>query len=436
VAINEDGNDYTYFSTMKFGSQEQAMYMLIDTGSANTWVMGSGCKSKACQTHNVYNTAASTSFQTSSQKWNMAYGTGTVSGTVGSDSVQLANYTLQLGFGVANTASDDFNSYPMDGILGLGRAASDTLNSPTVMQVLQSQGHLASNVVGIHLQRASDNTNDGQITFGGIDSSKFVGKLSYSNTISEDSWQIAAGDAGVNSKGVGFQGKTATIDTGTSYILMPPADAAALHNLIEGSSQNGEQFTIPCDTSAKVYVALNGVEYSILPKDYVGKASGNGCESNIIGHQAYGPNDWIFGDVFLKSVYSVFDYDKAQVGFGTKAGNGAPAAGFGSSSSATPSTTSSAAASGSATAKPTSSAGGDTSSRPATTMATATTKSHSSTATASAATATSSGPNSSDPFTQSGNGGPSSSSTNDGSLSPPRPILAAMVLAFVVGLLL
>ena len=37
LAVDEDGKDYSYIATMKFGSEGKPMYMLVDTGAANTW---------------------------------------------------------------------------------------------------------------------------------------------------------------------------------------------------------------------------------------------------------------------------------------------------------------------------------------------------------------------------------------------------------------
>ncbi|EXJ59112.1 hypothetical protein A1O7_06543 [Cladophialophora yegresii CBS 114405] len=439
MAINQDGNDYTYFSTMKFGSKGQEMYMLIDSGSANTWVMGSDCGSYACQTHNTFGSEDSSTLKTTTQTWSMTYGTGEVDGVVATDTVQLANYTVSMDFGLASTASDDFNNYPMDGILGIGRATSSALDSPTIMQVLSNQGHLAENILGIHLQRSSDGAKDGQITFGGVDSSKFAGKLSYAKTINSDSWQISADDAGVDGKAVGFQGKTAIIDTGTSYILMPPADADALHELIPGSSHNGERYVVPCSSSANVYFTISGVKYSVSPKDYVGKQSGSGCQSNIIGHQPFGPDDWILGDVFLKNVYTVLDFDQAQIGFGTKGGNGSSATS--SSASGAPSSSGSN-STVSSRPSPTSS-----SASRGTTIATSTTKGSSSTATGSASgaaatsTGDSDGGSDSDPFSQAGDtgsssGSSSSSATKSKSRSRSSSLIPMMALAFVAGLIL
>lgn len=317
MPINQDGSDFSYFSTMKFGSKGQSMYMLIDTGSANTWVMGQDCTSKACSIHNLFGAADSTTLATSANnKWTLTYGTGQVSGVVASDTVSFANFTFNMGFGLATTASDDFNNYPMDGILGLGRATSNELGTPTVMDTLAKQGKLANNVVGIHLNRAADNTKDGEITFGGVDNSKYSGSISYTQTSNTASWEIPVDDALVNGNACKFVGKKAIVDTGTSYMLMPPTDAQTLHSLIPGSSQAGEIFTVPCNTNANVQVSFNGVKYSISTKDYVGRNNGtaNVCASNIIGHQAFGPDEWILGDVFLKNVYTVFDFDQGRIG--------------------------------------------------------------------------------------------------------------------------
>lgn len=290
------------------------MYMLIDTGSANTWVFSSQCQSSTCAIHNTFGQEDSTTLKTTTDPWQLSYGSGTVQGIVATDTIALANYTVNMGFGLATNASDDFNNYPMDGILGLGRISSDQLGSPTIMQVLKDQGHLPQTVIGVHLHRAADNTKDGEIIFGGVDTSKFSGTLAYTVTSNDDAWEIPVEDMLVNGVPGNFTGRSAIIDTGTTFILMPKNDATILHALIPGSVANGETFTVPCNSNAKIEVRISGKLYSISPKDYVGKASGSACSSTIIGHQAFGETQWILGDVFLKNVYAVFDFDGKRIG--------------------------------------------------------------------------------------------------------------------------
>ena len=81
--------------------------MLIDTGSANTWVMGSGCTSSACKIHNTFGSQDSTTLNTTKQNWQLAYGTGQVNGVIASDTVAFGSYNIQLEFGLATTTSDE-----------------------------------------------------------------------------------------------------------------------------------------------------------------------------------------------------------------------------------------------------------------------------------------------------------------------------------------
>src|SRR6266487_3223585 len=142
MAINTDGYDYSYFSTLKFGSEGYELWMLIDTGAANTWVMGSNCTSKACQRHRTFGADHSTSLAITNIPWNVTYGTGSV-------------------------------------------------NVPTIMQVLANAKLLKKNILGVNLQRSSDGATDGQITFGDIDKTKFTGDISYAKALPDaHRWEI------------------------------------------------------------------------------------------------------------------------------------------------------------------------------------------------------------------------------------------------------
>ena len=420
IAIDQDGSDFSYFSVLNFGSDAKEFYMLIDSGSANTWVMGSACTSHACQIHNTFGPADSKTLTTTSQHWQLAYGTGQVEGVLAKDKVAFANYTLSLEFGLATNASDDFNNYPMDGILGLGPSDSNELDTPSVMETLDKQSNLMSNVIGVHLSRAVDNTKDGELTIGGIDHTRFNGKLSYTKINVADTWQIPIDDMIVGGNACNLQGKSAIIDTGTSYILMPPSDAATVHAQIPGSVANNGQYTLPCGSTTTVEVAFSGVKYAISPADYVGKSTGGLCSSNIIGQQAFGPNQWIMGDTFLKNVYTVLDFDNNRIGFGTKDGaadssSSASASAFASSATTHATTvTKSSSATGSASAK-----------HPSTTMTSSTSSTSRSVSTAATTSSISSSP-----F-----GSGSGSGTSAGFKNEVRKgqILA---LAFGIGLLL
>ena len=89
-------------------------------------------------------------------------------------------------------------------------------------------------------------------------------------------------------------------------MILPPADAIKLHNAIPNTLTDGQgDFAFPCSTNATIAIKLGGQSFKISPKDYVGGPAGgsdNLCQSNIVGQQVGGSNQWLLGDVFLKNV--------------------------------------------------------------------------------------------------------------------------------------
>ena len=317
VAIDEDGTDYFYFTTAQFGSSSKSMYMLVDTGSANTWVIGSGCTSKACTSHNTFGPADSSTLKSTPSKFNLTYGTGTVSGMIYNDTVKLAGMSLPLSFGLASMTSDDFSTYPMDGILGLGRPMSSNMDSPSVMEVIEASKTLPQNLLGISLQRNSDGSTGGELSFGTPDTTKYIGDLLYINTDYNGSlWEIPIGDTAVNGDSCHFTGKKGIVDSGTSFWLLPPSDAKTLHDRIPSSVLASDGWRVPCSSSMPLQITISNAVFNVSSKDWVGSPINGGpmCSSNIIALQTFGPDQWLLGDVFLKNVYTVFDFDKNRVG--------------------------------------------------------------------------------------------------------------------------
>lgn len=317
MAVDEDGKDFSYFSAVKFGSSGEIMYLLVDTGAANSWVMGSDCTTPACLAHNTFGNVNSDTLQITENPFNLTYGTGSVNGVVVNDTVAFAGFTLPLAFGSASNTSSDFVTYPMDGILGLGRSNSNTMGVPTVMEAITNAKLLTANIFGVNLQRNGDGSTDGEVNFGAPDTSKYAGTLSYTNTVADGlMWEIPIDDASVNGERCNFTGKTAILDSGTSFVLMPPGDAQLLNAQIPQSQENGSMSNVPCSSTAPVQFIFSGVTYNVSPKDYVGSPvqGGSLCHSNIIGQQTFGANQWLLGDVFMKNVYTVFDLDKKRIG--------------------------------------------------------------------------------------------------------------------------
>ena len=148
----------------------------------------------------------------------------------------------------------------MDGIVGLGRLQNvadnaEGVKAPTLVDALVAQNVITAKVIGIHLSGGTDALNDGEITFGAADASVIDGDLSYVPAIKNDDgfWEVPVAGASVGGKPAAIQqGVTAILDSGTSFMLLPPADADAINLQIPGAVANGETYAVPCGSSALV----------------------------------------------------------------------------------------------------------------------------------------------------------------------------------------
>ncbi|CAG8832558.1 7760_t:CDS:1, partial [Gigaspora margarita] len=317
--------DHDYYAKIIIGNQE--FTVLLDTGSSDLWIPNKDCTSASCQNHNRFDSSKSQTFKSEGNPWSIEYVTGFTSGITGIDNVRIGSFTAKNQiFGLANTVSDNFIYFEPDGICGL---AFDFINdldngAPTLITTLINQKKI-NPIFSFHFQHYYDFDDQGTFTLGGVDESKFKGKITYNSVIPSPGydgiafWQINLDDASVDGKSLSFSGKSATIDTGTSVLFIPPNDAKAIHDKIPDSEyddQNGF-YIIPCDTTAVVSLKFGGVDYKIPARDLIwSPISGTQCISSIMPLELDNdPDSWLVGQTFIKNVYSVFDVKNKKVGF-------------------------------------------------------------------------------------------------------------------------
>lgn len=160
----------------------------------------------------------------------------------------------------------------------------------------------------------------------------FVFLWVYYSDLDLTQWQVKS--TGTKVMGVNVPTSfSSAIDTGTTLVYLPRAVAAQIFKAIPGatidstdsSAQGGTFYQIDCKLIGAVRIALtfanNGTPYPIHPPNLnLGTATGNSnqCVFGIVGldFQSQSGPLAIVGDVFLKSVYSVFTYDPLPaVGF-------------------------------------------------------------------------------------------------------------------------
>ncbi|RYO93814.1 hypothetical protein DL764_007933 [Monosporascus ibericus] len=333
AGIDQDGTDFSYFLEVELGAEGKPMYMLLDTGASTTWVMGANCTSEACTTHDSFGPDDSSSFIDTGASFTIQYGTGEVSGHIVRDSMSIAELNTTFDFGLATVTSNEFARFPFEGILGMSTSPNSFLSAVKDAELLDK------NVFGISLSRASDGPNDGEITFGATNKDRYEGEITYTSLVTGTSWAIPLDDVMVDSQPVGLEGKTAYLDTGTTYAFAPKDQVAALFDKVPGASSgdDGSSYTVPCDSKVPIAFAFAGASWNISSADLLSTTSEeNVCTANIFGIEVV-KGSWLLGGVFLKNVYSVFDLDESRIGFAAKL---APSGGDTTTTSTTASTTS------------------------------------------------------------------------------------------------
>ncbi|KAI0819361.1 family A1 protease [Trametes gibbosa] len=321
-----------YVTTVTIGNPGKAYILLIDTGSSNTWV-------GARPLDNPFIPSLSTSLP--QNLVSVEYGSGFVAGVEVTDRLTLPSGQVienqSIGTALLSGGFTD-----VDGIIGIGPVnltcgtllvGSECI--PTVTDNAFSQGIISRNLVGFsfHPTDTLNNTN-GELTFGGLDTSKFTGPLNFVPiTLTSPASQFVGIDQSItlgSPTGETVLPTTAGItDTGTTLLLIA-SDAFATYQSITGGVLDATTglLMITPDQFANLkslFFNVGGNTFEFTPNAQIWPRALNtaigGTEGNIylvindIGTPTGSGLDFIDGMTFLERFYYVFDAQNSRVGF-------------------------------------------------------------------------------------------------------------------------
>ncbi|CAO1622302.1 unnamed protein product [Jaminaea pallidilutea] len=316
LGLEIEANDVGYLADFSIGTAGN-FTLLIDSGSADTWVASTQC-GNCSNKHKKLGSSTSKSFSKISpqQKFSITYGTGSLSGHLGNDTLYIGDFSLKdRTFGLATTESTDFSdeSVPFDGLMGLAKSQLASSGVLTPIDALYQDKQVSQPVMAYHLGRSSDAENSGQVTFGGIDPARYKGDVhELPNVSSQGFWEAKIDSVSVGGKALDFSSnvtRSAILDTGTTLIVAPQADADALHLAIDGAKSDGQGgYTIPCTTSKQVAFTIGGVTWPMDARDLtflpVDNTDPKGdCISSVSAGTVGSAGEWLVGAAFLKNVY-------------------------------------------------------------------------------------------------------------------------------------
>ncbi|RDX41559.1 aspartic peptidase A1 [Lentinus brumalis] len=328
ISVPVDNQAVSYIATVSVGSPPTEYDLIVDTGSSNTWV---GAGQPYVQT--------STSRQTR-DRVSVTYGSGDFSGTEFTDTVSLGSGLTINGQSIgAATRSEGFDG--VDGILGIGPTdltvgtlSPDTSSTiPTVTDNLFSQGIITADEVAVSFEPTTqEEVVNGELTFGGTDSSKFTGSINFApitrTSPASEFWGIDESIRYGTSTSI-LSNTAGIVDTGTTLTLIA-SDALTRYQRATGAVPDNATGLLRLTTAQfanlqSLFFTINGVTFEftanaqIWPRALNTAIGGNANSVYLIVGSIGTPSgeglDFINGQTWLERFYTVFDTANSRVGF-------------------------------------------------------------------------------------------------------------------------
>lgn len=302
-----------FIGSINIGTPSQGPFAVVfDTGSANLWVPNQSCTTGGCSggTKTLYNSGASSTYKPNGQSFSIQYGSGSCSGNLVVDDVEIANLNVTgVTFGSANVIANTFGQGPVNGILGLGfqSLAVDRVEPP--LNVMVGNGLISEPIFQIYLN-SKPHTSNAAIVFGGYEQQYYTGSIQWVPLTSETYYLISISGVSVGgvSKSMCVFGCSAIVDSGTSLLVGPAQYVSQLISDIGHVAQDCSNYQQLPNISFKI----NGQEFAVTPVEYVLEFDGQ-CQLGIQSLQGF--PYWILGDVFIRAWTTVFDQANQRVGF-------------------------------------------------------------------------------------------------------------------------
>eukprot|EP00929_Paragymnodinium_shiwhaense_P023148 TRINITY_DN14577_c0_g1_i1.p1 TRINITY_DN14577_c0_g1~~TRINITY_DN14577_c0_g1_i1.p1 ORF type:complete len:733 (-),score=162.71 TRINITY_DN14577_c0_g1_i1:203-2401(-) len=352
VQPNAMRQDLAVIADIGVGTPPQMLSVMLDSGSSDLWIPSRNCKScisGGIDVNHFFDAYASSTLQLANDEElgvygnGLRYGSGSVRGYVARDVVLFAGIAVpEQNFLLVEAEQMGDPTHPWDGILGLAQPRIAADGPPIFMRIAESSG-----IQPIFTFVPGELYTEAQLLIGENAYEAMVqpDTMQWSPSVSDEFWILEA-SVGIDE----ISPISVVIDTGTLSILMPPEDMTDMLLSIAPGSVGERCLVIPEDAS--MYCACSDVPQMRPLKFYFGgynndwrptilqpedlfeqagyalpmpwndeeacrlRVSTAPAKNKDSEASAGGLSQWILGDVFLKKVVTVFDFDRRLVGFG------------------------------------------------------------------------------------------------------------------------
>lgn len=320
-AMSENGAT-TWVTPIQLGTPGQTLNVMLDSGTLNTWVTDATCTTDACKLHGAFNTKESSSFIPSAEPsrtvdfgpWgsmDVKFGTDHCTLQSNTDGTILEDMYLML---AQNYQGSDFADLVSDG--GFAIPSIPDKEATALVNQLFAQGLISAPIASFYLDRAA---NVGECRMGSINTDLFdilsLQKLELvTPTGGEDLaylWAVSMESVEVGDNQVyGPADNTQLVlDTGSSFFKGAEEVIDPLIKAVTNNHQLPTRFTDSAELAnyAPLTLTLSGKQYVLQPEQYF-TLVGNEYVLAIQVLIGMPERMLLVGDIFLETVYTVFDF--------------------------------------------------------------------------------------------------------------------------------
>lgn len=268
---------------------------------------------------------SSTAHKIPNATWQISYGDSSYAyGNVWKDTVVVGgiNITGAVVESATEVSSQLSSDLDLTGIFGVAFNLTSRVYppQPTVFDLLNPL--LDSKVLTADLKWHADGT----YTFGSINSSLYKGDIHYIPLKDQaEFWEFNFTKFHVGGEAYWFLSRwSAILDTGTSLMLLDEEIVKMYWDAVPSAKYNKvyDLWTYPCDTALPDFrLGFDEDWHVTIPGHYINytyvENMNSTCMGGIQGNM--GEEFSVLGDIFLKAVFAIFDYEGKRVGLAEKA---------------------------------------------------------------------------------------------------------------------
>lgn len=311
-----------YVGVVTLGTPPQSFKVLFDTGSSNLWVPSSKCVDSniGCTGRSKYDKDASSTYKKNGRRFKMTYESGMVRGTLSRDDLGVAGVSVrgQMFGEITHTTGDVFKVVTFDGIFGLGYPDISEKDVVPPFDNMLKQELVTEPLFSVFLSSTPSQQDGGEILFGGVNSERYTGDITYTDVTKKGYWQFSMDSLQVGSKSIVTSPTEVVVDSGTTVMAGPKEEIERINKYLRATPGPRGTYRVKCKNipnMPKAVFTIAGRQFEFEAKDYIRQVQSPDKVRCYSGFEEYDGTVWVLGQVFMRHIYTIFDRGHNRIGF-------------------------------------------------------------------------------------------------------------------------